>query len=488
VPQHRPHITVVGLGPAGPDLVGDNVARLLRGAPGRAFLRTARHPAAAGFGALRSFDDLYEQAATFDEVYGAIVEVLVAKALEVAPETVVYAVPGSPLVAERTVDLLRDDGRVAVTAVPALSFLDLAWAALGVDPLADTVRLADAGIFGPGLAEQGGPFLVAQCWSRHLLSEVKLALPDDEGLEPPRPVLLHHLGLEDEVVVTVDWWEMDRTLEPDHLTSVYIPAFAAAGARSAGVEMAGLVDLMATLRQECPWDSVQTHASLMPHLVEESYEVLDALAALTDGDGDGDGAADADSAAHLQEELGDLLFQIVFHARLADEAGQFDFADVARGVHEKLVHRHPHVFGDVDADTAAQVVTNWEAIKKSEKGRRSVTEGIPSGLPALMLTTKLARKARAVGVEPDDQRDGQAALTLAALTARANEADPQADDPLAGDGGDTQVAIGELLYAVASLAQRLGVDAEQALRDRARSLRADILAAEGVPEAEVGNR
>ncbi len=148
-----------------------------------------------------------------------------AAALEAGPDGVVYAVPGSPLVAERTVELLRADGRVEVTALPALSFLDLAWVALGVDPLAEGVRLADADAFGPALAEQGGPFLVAQCWSRHLLSEVKLALPDDEDLEPPRPVLLHHLGLDDEVVVAVDWWELDRTLEPDHLTSLYIPAF-----------------------------------------------------------------------------------------------------------------------------------------------------------------------------------------------------------------------------------------------------------------------
>jgi tetrapyrrole methylase family protein / MazG family protein len=487
VPQYRPRITVVGLGPAGTDLVGENVKALLGGASGRAYLRTARHPAASPFSDLPSFDHLYEKAGTFDEVYGGIVDALVAAAIGAAPDPVVYAVPGSPLIAERTVDLLRADGRVAVTALPALSFLDLAWAALGIDPLAEGVRLADAGAFGPAQAGQGGPFLVAQCWSRHLLSEVKLAVGDDEGLELPRPVLLHHLGLEDEVVVAVEWWDLDRTVEPDHLTSLYIPAFAPSVSLSAGREVAGLVDLMATLREQCPWDSVQTHASLMPHLVEESYEVLDALAGLAEAP-DGQEARHADAFAHLQEELGDLLFQIVFHARLADEEGEFDLADVARGVHDKLVHRHPHVFGDVDADTAEQVVTNWEAIKKVEKGRRSVTEGIPSGLPALMLTTKLARKARAVGVEPDHGSNGQAALTLAALTARAGATTPQADDPLAGEGGDTQVAVGELLYAVANLAQRLGVDAEQALRDRALSLRADILAAEGVPEAEVGNR
>ena len=151
----------------------------------------------------------------------------------------------------------------------------------------------------------------------------------------------------------------------------------------------------------------------MPHLVEECYEVLDALSAL-DGRTDVSGAS-----AHLEEELGDLLFQIVFHARLADEAGRFDLADVARGVHDKLVHRHPHVFGDVDADSADEVVSNWEAIKKSEKGRSSVTEGIPAALPALMLTGKLARKARSVGVEPEDATGEQAAVALDSLTRRA---------------------------------------------------------------------
>jgi MazG family protein len=220
----------------------------------------------------------------------------------------------------------------------------------------------------------------------------------------------------------------------------------------------------------------------MPHLIEETYEVLDALSGLTEGDGGGP------AAAHLQEELGDLLFQIVFHARLADEAGEFDLADVARGVHDKLVHRHPHVFGDVDADTAEEVVTNWEAIKKREKGRRSVTEGIPAGLPALMLTTKLARKARSVGVEAHEATAEETAAGVAVLVRRAAESDPQADDPLAGDGAEMQAVVGEILFTVATLAQRLGVDAEQALRDRTLALRDDILRAEGVPEDQVGNR
>jgi tetrapyrrole methylase family protein/MazG family protein len=453
------------------------VAELLTG-PVPVFLRTARHPAAIGLGGVRTFDALYESSDTFETVYAAIVEELVAAA---ASGPVVYAVPGSPSVAERTVELLRADERVDVTVIPALSFLDLAWVALGIDPLALGVRLVDAADFEQVAAGVAGPVLVAQAWSRHLLSEVKLSAGDpvDDGL--PRPVLLHHLGLEDELVLPVDWWELDRTIEPDHLTSVYIPALAPRSA--AAVEVARLEALMDTLREHCPWDQAQTHASLMPHLVEESYEVLDALAALAQR-----GGSEA-AYAHLEEELGDLLFQIVFHARLAREEGHFDLAGVARGVHDKLVRRHPHVFGEVEATGAEQVVANWEEIKRTEKGRRSVTEGIPLALPALMLTEKLARKARAVGlVPPGADRVGPAVGALGRLADAAAKADPQPDDPLSSDAAGLERAVAECLYVVANLAQRLGIDAEHALRERALRLRDDIVAAEGVPEAGRANR
>jgi tetrapyrrole methylase family protein/MazG family protein len=389
------------------------------------------------------------------------------------------------LVAERTVELLRADDRVELTVVPAPSFLDLAWAALGIDPLSEGVRLVDAADFGEVSARERGPFLVAQCWSRYLLSEVKLAAPDD--VEMPRPVLLHHLGLEDEAVLAVDWWALDRSLEPDHLTSLYVPALperpgpAEAGAAVAGAEVARLVTLMDTLREECPWDRAQTHSSLMPHLVEECYEVLDALSAVAAGEESG-------APAHLEEELGDLLFQIVFHARLAAEEGEFDLAGVARAVHDKLVHRHPHVFADADVESAADVLSNWEEIKKVEKGRASVTEGIPTGLPALMLTSKLARKARSVGLEPDDPAGvREVAARLDELSTRARE-EPHADEPLDSAALDAQRAVGALLFAVATLAQRVGVDPEQALRERALSLRADIVAAEGVPDQGMGTQ
>jgi MazG family protein len=238
---------------------------------------------------------------------------------------------------------------------------------------------------------------------------------------------------------------------------------------------------MDTLRSGCPWDRAQTHATLMPHLVEECYEVLDALAALTDADE----AGRVGAFHHLEEELGDLLFQIVFHARLAAEEGAFDLGDVARGIHDKLVHRHPHVFGDVVAESPDVVLDNWETIKKHEKGRRSVTEGIPTNLPALMLSNKLARKARSVGLDPDSaSHAASAADGLRALAARAATADLHPDDPLAHHAPEVAAAVGDILFVVADVAQRLGVDAEHALRARALALRDDVVEAESVPDQE----
>jgi tetrapyrrole methylase family protein / MazG family protein len=475
--SRRPRITVVGLGPAGPSLLGARTSALLKDSNHR-WLRTSRHPVAALFPEAPAFDGLYESEETFEDVYAAIVEDLVREAGRVAPEPVVYAVPGSPFVAERTVELLRADDRVDVTVLPALSFLDLAWDRLGIDPLREEVHLVDATSF-PHLAQTGlGPFLIAQCWRRQLLSDVKLCLPDHVGHQLPRPVILHHLGLDDEVVSEVDWWELDRTVEPDHLTSVYVPATSALLVPRAGTELTRLVELMDTLRMRCPWDRAQTHATLMPHLVEECYEVLDALSAVAKGY--------EDAYAHLREELGDLLFQIVFHARLAHEVGAFDMDDVARSIHDKLVHRHPHVFGETAAETPDQVVSNWEDIKKREKGRSSVTEGIPADLPALMLANKLTRKARSVGLEPRRLDAESPEQLLAQATDRAAMS-LHPDDPLSSDATTQNQVVGELLFAIADLAQRLGVDAEQALRARVLDLRDAVVATEGVPEPETDN-
>jgi len=449
-------VTVVGLGPADESYLSPRTVGLLQG--GNAVLRTRVHPAAEAFSHLPSYDALYEEAETFAEVYAAIVEDLIDRA---GKGPVVYAVPGSPLVAEHTVELLRLDERVELHVEPTLSFLDLAWAKLGIDPVAEAVTMIDATEL-LGRRDLGGPLLIAQTWNALLLSELKLQADELMGQAPTEAVILHHLGLPDEVVKTVKWEDLDRTVDADHLTSVYVTTWPSAGAALGSLQL-----IIEQLRRECPWDMEQTHQSLGRHLLEESYEVLDAIEAL---------AEDEDASSDVEEELGDLLVQVLFHGVLGSETGAFGFASIAKRVEDKLVFRHPHVFADTVAETKEDVAANWEVLKKKEKGRESITDGIPSALPALALVAKLQRKAQAAGVLATDvDRQAQlAARTLAALSSAASGA-----TSLEG-ATPTTTSVGDLLEAVVSLAQFAGVDPEAALRAKAVALRSAIRTAEGV--------
>jgi tetrapyrrole methylase family protein/MazG family protein len=440
----RPRIVVVGLGPGDPALLSLAARAAIDRVP-RRFVRTARHPSAVAVAGAEAFDAVYHSAATLDEVYPAIVDALVAAAS--ADGEVLYAVPGSPLVAERTVELLRADRRVTVELVLALSFVDLAWARLGVDPLAAGARLVDGHRFAAEAAGERGPLLVAQCDSRLVLSDIKLAL---EG-PGPEVTVLQRLGLPDEAAFPVAWADLDRSFEPDHLTCLWVPTLAA----PVGRELVRLAELVRTLRERCPWDRGQTHRSLTRHLLEETYEVIEAI----DGLG-----PDGNRSEHLEEELGDLLFQVYFHATIAAEEGWFDLADVARGIHDKLVRRHPHVFAGGDAVTADAVAANWETIKRDEKGRTEVMEGIPDHLPSLLYAHKVQSRAASAGMDWSDV-DG-AWPKIAEETAELRAV-------LDHGGGPAEVAgeLGDLLFAVVNVARHLDVDPEAALRAAAVKFR-----------------
>jgi tetrapyrrole methylase family protein / MazG family protein len=439
----RPRVVVGGLGPATSDLVTAATLAAIDRIPHR-YLRTRRHPSAGIMGLAVAFDTLYDSAETIDEVYDGVVERLVAAAAEHGE--VLYAVPGSPTVAESTVERLRADDRVEVELLAAVSFLDLAWQRLGVDPLEAGVRLVDGHRFDTEAAGERGPLLVAQCDQRDTLSAVKLALGDlvDSGAAEPTVTVLQHLGLPDEQVVDVRWDELDRVVEPDHLTSLYVPRLAA----PVDGEVARFAGVVQRLRNECPWDREQTHQTLRRHLLEESYEVLEAIDHLDVEAGEG--------FDELEEELGDLLFQVVFHATLAAEEGRFTLADVARGISEKLIGRHPHVFGDVDAGSVDEVVARWDELKKAEKGRESVMDGIPATLPALLYALKVQRRAASEGFAWRD------------LLAP----DGDGHDDGYGDVRDAaDVELGERLLALVDEAERSGVDPESALRLAAERIR-----------------
>src|SRR5579883_3203272 len=225
---------------------------------------------------------------------------------------------------------------------------------------------------------------------------------------------------------------------------------------------ADLVAIMARLRGPggCPWDREQTHASLTTFMIEEAYEAVDAI--------------ERDDTADMVEELGDVLLQVVLHSQLAEEEGRFSLADVAEEVNRKLVRRHPHVFGDVTADTSSEVLRNWERIKRAEKGERraSALDGIPLALPALALAQTVGRKAAKHGFDwPDVQGTLDKAREEMDEIARATSDAERRDE------------VGDLLFALTSACRHLGIDAEDALRAAVRKFslrfrRVEALAAE----------
>ncbi|HDH02944.1 MAG TPA: nucleoside triphosphate pyrophosphohydrolase [Actinobacteria bacterium] len=209
---------------------------------------------------------------------------------------------------------------------------------------------------------------------------------------------------------------------------------------------------MRRLREECPWDRGQTHDSLVKFLIEETYELVDAIRNLTPGAPD---AEDLDYGAYaeVEDELGDVLLQVIFHANLASEVAAFDIEDLAERLRQKLVRRHPHVFGDVDVDDAEEVVRNWSKIKDSERSRESTLDGIPAGLPALQKASKLQARAKQVGfdwesVEPVLDKIEEEVAELRAELASRDRASEE---------------VGDLLFSVVNVARHLNIDPEQAL-------------------------
>lgn len=429
-------IRIVGLGPAGLDRISGDTRALLLDAAVTVVVRTLQHPAADEIARRRhviSCDDLYEGGADFAGVYGGIV----ARVRDLsAAGPVVYAVPGSPLVGETAVRLLVAEHGAAV--VPGESFLDLALLRTGIDPLERGLQVLDAHALGFPLLLHV-PTLISQVDTAASVLLVRDAL---QALLPAdaRLIRLADLGSPDEVVETLSL----EDLRPEHAglrvtLMVDVPA----------PGWPGLVRTNARLRAECPWDREQTHHTLARHLLEEAYEALAALETLPAEAPAG--PPDVAGYVEVEEELGDLLLQVVFHATLASEAGMFGVEEVAEAIRRKLVARHPHVFGDVEAHTAEQVLANWDRLKTAEKGRGSLLDGVPPALPALARSESLQRRAAAVGFDWPD---------LAGVVAKVHE---ELDEALA-PGADHTHEIGDLLFSVVNLARHLEVDPEQALR------------------------
>jgi MazG family protein len=255
--------------------------------------------------------------------------------------------------------------------------------------------------------------------------------------------ILDRLGDDDEAVIQMSAGDLAR-YKAGPRTTVFIPATASG--------ILGLIAINRVLRRECPWDQKQTHHTLLTHLIEEAYETADAIGQLPMSAPDGE--PDFGAYAEVEEELGDLLLQVIFHATLASEAGAFDVDEVAESIRRKLVERHPHVFGDVEASTADEVLSNWEQIKKVEKQRDSLMDDIPIGMPGIARAMKVQKRARSVGFDWSEPHEVLAMLhaEIAELEEAGDDAEAVADE------------LGDVFFTAVNLARHLGVDPEVALR------------------------
>ncbi len=438
-------ITLVGLGPGDPALLTREAWDLISAAP-EIYLRTRHHPAVAGFPAnivIHSFDDLYEKADTFEAVYARIVQ----QVLELGqrPQGVIYAVPGHPYMAEATgLEIARRARQAGIPfrVVEGLSFLEPTLTLLGLDPfphtsLVDSFELVTAHVppFPPSV-----PAIIAQIHSRAMASEVKLTLmanyPDQHPVQ-----LIHAAGTSQAKVEALSLYEIDRSDEIGLLTSLYVPALGAATSFEAFQEV------IAHLRAPdgCPWDREQTHDSLRPHLLEEAYEAVTAL--------------DAGDTDAMREEFGDLLLQIVLHAQIASELGEFGMADILQGIHSKIVNRHPHVFGDLTLKDVDGVLQNWEKLKAAERIANGKSEvgllgSVPLALPALAQADQYQRRARgsvSIGrrlraCSIRCARSWMRSIPLRTIKARGRE-------------------LGDLFFALVNLTRWYDLDAETILRE-----------------------
>lgn len=453
-------ITVVGLGPSGLDLVPEQHRAILTDPGAVVILRTAKHPAARGLAEVRDVvtcDDLYDSLPEFDAVYQAITDRIMAA---VAEGPVVYAVPGSAVVGERAVGRIREaaaERGVELVVLASLSFLDLAYGAVDLDPIADGLQVVDARDL-PDPLPLHLPTIVTQVDSRLRASDLSVALgrtlPSDHPL-----TILDRLGDPDEVVEMSTVSDLAR-YEAGERCSVFVD--------TTPVGLLGLVATNRILRAECPWDHKQTHHTLVTHLIEEAYETVDAIGRLSAAAPAGE--VDYGAYAEVEEELGDLLLQVVFHATLASESGAFDLDEVAEGIRRKLVARHPHVFGDVQVAGADEVLANWEQLKQDEKQRGSLMDDVPVGMPAMARAMKLQKRASSVGFDWD--------LPAAVFSVLESEI---AELASAATPAERTHELGDVLFSAINLARHLDVDPEVALRSSAdrfdsrfRAIEADL--------------
>jgi tetrapyrrole methylase family protein/MazG family protein len=476
-------ITILGLGPGRwEDLTLQARALLEQAASGNttAYFRTLIHPTVEPLKqeipnlCIASFDSFYDESTSWDTLYQRIAQEICTLAEQHPP--VLYAVPGHPLIGEASVQLVLQRARersLGASIVAGLSFLEPVCAALELDPLTAGMQIMDATTLAALRADEIAgkiiptiPLLLPQIYNRRLASAVKLAL--SECYPDEWPVKLVRAARVDasEIVIEMPLYEIDRNSHANHLSTLYVPPLDELDALRLPETLRYITMRLRRDPDGCPWDREQTHQSLTHYVIEETYEVVEAL--------------EENNLEKLAEELGDLLLQVYLHAEIARQDGDFNIGDVFEHVSAKLIRRHPHVFGQVEVANAGQVIQNWEEIKRQERiaaGKdvqsESILDNVPLAAPALIVAQEYQKRAAKIGFDYDNLQ-----AVLAKLTEELQELQAAATPE------HRREEMGDVLFMVARAARELNIDAEEALRFANRKFRQRFQAMEHITRQE----
>ena len=438
-------ITIIGLGAGELDQMPLGIYRLLKNT-NFIYARTIEHPVLKELIAeglkVESFDNVYESHDQFEAVYEEIAETLIQKAMN---QDIIYSVPGHPLIAERTVQILLSEGEkkgIDVQIKGGQSFLDAMFTSIKVDPV-EGFQFLDGTDLALRDVNINQHLIISQVYDAFIASEVKLTLmekyPDDHEV-----YLVTGAGMSSEQVAKMPLYELDRAMQLSNLTSAYIPPIQSE--QDQYKEFWKLREIIDKLRspEGCPWDREQTHESLRTYLIEEAYELIDAI---NEGDID-----------HIIEELGDVLLQVMLHSRIGEDEGYFSIEDVIQSIAEKMVRRHPHVFGDESVDSASDVEKTWQKVKKEEKpdSLEDVLD-VSTYIPNLLQAKEIQKQASKFGF---DWNDVSPAWEKVLEEIEEFKKEWNIDEP---DTSRVESEFGDVLFSLVNVARLLKINPEQAL-------------------------
>ncbi|KML41515.1 nucleoside triphosphate pyrophosphohydrolase [Cytobacillus firmus] len=437
-------ITILGLGAGDLNQLPFGVYRQLKNTEAL-YLRTKEHPVLRDLEqeglTYQSFDHIYEKHEQFEEVYEEICEFLLNEALA---KEITYGVPGHPLVAERTVQLLIERAPqrgIEIIIGGGQSFLDPLFQSLKIDPI-EGFQLLDGTDLKRDEIQVVQHVIIGQVYDQFIASDVKLTLMEKLPYDY-EVYIVTAAGSSEEVIKKVQLHELDHNMELNNLTSVYVPPV-----KDETVlykDFSKLRSIIAELRgpNGCPWDKKQTHESLKKYLIEEAYELIEAI--------------DNEDTEHMTEELGDVLLQVMLHAQIGEDEGYFAIDDVIEGLSEKMVRRHPHVFGDAQAENEEDVLKNWQSIKQEEKGdnQESMMDSVPKSFPNLMRAAEIQKKAAKAGF---DWKEVEPAWE------KVKEEIAEFEKEAADFSPEMEPEFGDILFALVNIARFYKIDAEDAVR------------------------